>query len=562
MSNGLLRGFAAGAVMAVLGCTWAMGDEPDARAIVTAAVKSLPGRSTAASDTVPDMSMVPASPAATLPAERLPQYRIGYQRSDAMLQSQIKDGTVRFLLTDPAVLVHTGRPLLLEAKILIDGEPFSDVRNRLAAKYLTALSSTATSDPEPSAPDQTTAVETDAVAKDGVEPAAESAQSDSSAAEDDPAEEAVTPASEPDYRITSDSQELLRRYAEAIGESAEEAESQWLMTHWTDGPALLVLPPYYQSFRAEQRPAFVVLDKDRNGVLSAAELDEAAGSFERCDADRDQIVDALEIAKAAEALRDPSETPAASGPLFWLLPDLVGVTEQDSLLYQSIAALDSNQNGIVEAAEIDSLSKQTPDLSLSIAFDSDDIGSSKLHVVGVAQNLSTELDPSGAAINASIGYSEIQVSAIQSSMVQPHSGQISIGAVVDGYPLLPELDPNGDRRFTIRELRTLTQRLREMDRNADQALDPSECLSPIRICIGLGPTVHEELANVRSVLPTTSAEATSGPEWFVRMDRNQDGDLTRSEFPGIDEQFAALDADGDSLVSASEANQFDQQAEK
>ncbi|MEZ6088354.1 MAG: hypothetical protein R3C05_10080 [Pirellulaceae bacterium] len=46
------------------------------------------------------------------------------------------------------------------------------------------------------------------------------------------------------------------------------------------------------------------------------------------------------------------------------------------------------------------------------------------------------------------------------------------------------------------------------------------------------------------------------------MDRNQDSDLSRGEFPGTDEQFAALDADGDLLVSAAEANTYEKQSNK
>jgi hypothetical protein len=41
------------------------------------------------------------------------------------------------------------------------------------------------------------------------------------------------------------------------------------------------------------------------------------------------------------------------------------------------------------------------------------------------------------------------------------------------------------------------------------------------------------------------------------MDRNKDNDLTRGEFPGTDDQFAAIDADGDELISADEALAFD-----
>jgi hypothetical protein len=37
------------------------------------------------------------------------------------------------------------------------------------------------------------------------------------------------------------------------------------------------------------------------------------------------------------------------------------------------------------------------------------------------------------------------------------------------------------------------------------------------------------------------------------MDRNADGDLSLREFPGTREQFARLDANGDGLIDAAEA---------
>jgi Ca2+-binding EF-hand superfamily protein len=139
--------------------------------------------------------------------------------------------------------------------------------------------------------------------------------------------------------------------------------------------------------------------------------------------------------------------------------------------------------------------------------------------------------------------------------------QVSLGAVVDGYPLLSGLDPNDDGRFTIRELRRLEERLRSFDRNADGQLTLSETRSPIRICVGLGPTVHRELASVRSNR-TTEPYSVAGPEWFIRMDRNGDNDLSRNEFPGTNEQFAALDIDHDDLISAAEATHSDKTTKK
>ena len=39
------------------------------------------------------------------------------------------------------------------------------------------------------------------------------------------------------------------------------------------------------------------------------------------------------------------------------------------------------------------------------------------------------------------------------------------------------------------------------------------------------------------------------------MDKNKDLDLSRSEFPGTEEQFQKLDLDSDQLVSSMEASQ-------
>jgi hypothetical protein len=525
-------------------------DEVASPPIVTANVKQLQRPAASTPDAMPMMAVVNQTPVATLPAERLPQYRIGYQRTDAMLQSQVKAGAVKFLLTEPTMLQQIGRPLLIEATILINDQPFSSVRDQLAAEHVKTASELQVDEQEPAelAEEEVVAEEEDVATEE---------------AADDASEKPVMPATEPAYELASDSQTLLKRYAAAVGETLGDAEAQWLMTHWTEGPTLLVLHPYYQSFRAEQRPAFVVLDKDRDGIVSKAEIDEAAESFRRCDANRDEIVDALEIAKAADGLRDATETHEPSGPLFWLLPDLVGVTDEDPVIYQSIATLDTNQNGKIEATEIDTFSNQSPEIRLRVAFDAGDAGSSKLHVIGLNESLNIVANAAqqSEGVNLSIGSLTIHLSAIQSASSPSPSGQVSIGAVVDGYPLLPELDPNGDGRFTIREMRTLTDELKALDRNTDQSLSLEECGSPIRVCIGLGAIVHEELANLRSAQPAAPVETIVGPQWFVRMDRNQDGDLTRGEFPGMDEQFVALDADGDALISASEANEFDKRTD-
>ena len=133
------------------------------------------------------------------------------------------------------------------------------------------------------------------------------------------------------------------------------------------------------------------------------------------------------------------------------------------------------------------------------------------------------------------------------------SDQISLGAVNDGYPILPVVDPNDDGRFTIRELRELRERLDAFDDNGDGALTADETHSTIRVCLGLGPTVHRQLAVLRSINEADTAAAATGPEWFRQMDRNNDNDISRTEFSGTKEQFAERDTDSDDLISVQEA---------
>ena len=55
-----------------------------------------------------------------------------------------------------------------------------------------------------------------------------------------------------------------------------------------------------------------------------------------------------------------------------------------------------------------------------------------------------------------------------------------------------------------------------------------------------------------AILPGVSG--LTGPEWFRRMDRNQDGDVSRREFLGTVSMFAEIDQNADELIDESEAS--------
>ncbi|MBX9582607.1 MAG: EF-hand domain-containing protein, partial [Gemmataceae bacterium] len=51
------------------------------------------------------------------------------------------------------------------------------------------------------------------------------------------------------------------------------------------------------------------------------------------------------------------------------------------------------------------------------------------------------------------------------------------------------------------------------------------------------------------------AAKTGVPDWFTKMDRNGDGDISRREFLGPLSLFRRLDADGDGLITPDEARE-------
>jgi hypothetical protein len=57
--------------------------------------------------------------------------------------------------------------------------------------------------------------------------------------------------------------------------------------------------------------------------------------------------------------------------------------------------------------------------------------------------------------------------------------------------------------------------------------------------------------------PVRVARPGRVPAWFTKMDRNGDGDVSRREFLGTEEEFKMLDADGDGLISPEEAEKAD-----
>ncbi len=159
--------------------------------------------------------------------------------------------------------------------------------------------------------------------------------------------------------------------------------------------------------------------------------------------------------------------------------------------------------------------------------------------------------------------SELQTRAKASCVVLTYGDQ--------GNGLFDLLDTNHDGRLTVREMRQAVKLLDTLDRDGHGYLSRSDIPKSYRVSLALGglggaplPPRLAQMFGARGGRPTVTPieRSTAGPLWFRKMDRNGDGDVSRREFPGTDEEFAAIDTDGDGLISAAEAERYDAKMRK
>jgi Ca2+-binding EF-hand superfamily protein len=124
-----------------------------------------------------------------------------------------------------------------------------------------------------------------------------------------------------------------------------------------------------------------------------------------------------------------------------------------------------------------------------------------------------------------------------------------------GRALFQMLDTNADQNLSMRELRQARAHLARLDRDGDGRIAQNEMPRRYRIGVGRGrgqAAIRAAVAIKVYESPVPTAR-NGGTEWFGRMDRNGDGDVSRREFLGTRDQFRRFDADGDGLIDAREA---------
>lgn len=549
----------------------------------------------------PTMMVREAPPQAT-PGARMPQYQLHHQdRND---NADFNSPNLRFILALP------DRPILVEAQITIDGTPFGQARERRVQEIMKYIADPAaykaavakaeaeraasiaaseetkskilnsitgffsgfipeSKEPEVSGKTLAAGEETPPTPDDTAlkpEETAPEAKAEEPIAEEAKPEEPSVPAVDP-YTAPATIYDRIDRYATATGQAPTVEEVRWLLTTWIDGPVLLFLNDNFQRFRADQKPVFKILDRDRDGKISADELAKAVTAFQECDLDRNEVVESTELAKVADDPRDKADH-NSSGKIIFRLPDATTAAATYRRLAVRYAEagnatlrlprFDTDNDGKLSPDELQRLNNCEADIRITIEFNTTSANSSQLTITGFGSEftgLQSSAKLNSSSVTLDMGKFYLEFLAGQSGS----SDQISVGAVNDGYEMLPELDPDNDGRFSIRELRQLNDRLKTFDYNKDGELTVDESHPTFRICFGLGPVAHQSLALLRETADPALVVAKAGPDWFQQMDKNNDHDLTRKEFPGTDEQFRQLDSDSDELISAVEASESEKQ---
>lgn len=190
----------------------------------------------------------------------------------------------------------------------------------------------------------------------------------------------------------------------------------------------------------------------------------------------------------------------------------------------TLQAFDADNNGYLDAAEL------AANPELASAFETIDAD-------GDGKVFGAEFD----------GYAQREALAAGSRLLL----EVADG----GQQLLNMLDADPDSVLSIRELRTAASALEKGDANGDGRLAVNEIPQRLAMQLSRNTAASAQAAGTRARKDDDerTERTVAGPAWFKKLDRNRDGDLSRREFVGPADVFDRIDADGDGLVSAAEA---------
>lgn len=122
------------------------------------------------------------------------------------------------------------------------------------------------------------------------------------------------------------------------------------------------------------------------------------------------------------------------------------------------------------------------------------------------------------------------------------------------------LDGNGDGRLGVKELRTAYERLQPLEPSGGKEVSRAILQPSVSVRLGTSMYGAADTAIYAVQTPAATRPTSVGPVWFRKMDRNGDGDVSRGEFLGGKEEFDKLDTNKDGLIGLDEAEAFESKA--
>ncbi len=149
---------------------------------------------------------------------------------------------------------------------------------------------------------------------------------------------------------------------------------------------------------------------------------------------------------------------------------------------------------------------------------------------------------------------EQEIVASYTRMMAPQLSQVRANVTASGDPLFGILDQTGDGRLSLREMKTAPERIKTLDRDGDGRVAKDEVPESWSVAFGVGYAQYSAYRVGQAGVASQSPTPRDGtPEWFTRMDRNGDGDVTLREFLGGRAKFEELDTNDDGFLDAAEA---------
>jgi Ca2+-binding EF-hand superfamily protein len=514
-------------------------------------------------------------------------------------------------------LLTSGGPLVFEATITIDGQPFRTVREKLIDEMLAAADKD----------------------KDG-KPTWD---------------EALTAGRFTLGRVPSQNEQQRKSYIQNFDKNADglvdRGEVRQFIAQFFQGATfslgggfgsaygqggVVVVNGQMMYGGGAQADLRALLDVDSDGTLSDKEIAAATERLKSRDANDNDLLEPGEIATPQAALQPMrvNQAQMAQAPQSALL---LGPTAKAEALHAALVqryknadgkvtaasfaavpklftALDKNEDGELQAEETLALNDVPPNVSLAVDLSSsgqakgftikslagevskthEAADAIKLELPGVRVSLTANLakaqqynfEQNGKAMltqydkdnNQYLEKSELpgmlgaqfeqwdadgdgkvyaaEIASSYTRMMAPQGSQVAANVASQGNSLFQTLDQTGDNRLSLREMRAAAERLKPLDADQDGRLSQAEIPSTMSVSFALGNAGYGGYTVFRpGAQPAGNAPAAAQgvPEWFARMDRNGDGDVTLKEFLGEETDFKKLDANSDGFIEAKEA---------